>query len=104
MTDDITDQDIETAREFIAHIRKYRTVTGPNAATAARVLEALLPQPATLADELRSFHAEMFPHNDDCDGREWLLDLITRAEQVEAERDEARADLRRICQERDENE
>lgn len=94
---DLTDQDFEVAREFIAHVRKYQAVTGPNAVTAVRVLEALMPAPApTLAEELAAPLAGRPSAEHVVFDADSVCRLADRAKQMEQELKEARAEVARL--------
>lgn len=97
---DLTDQDFEVAREFIAHVKKYSAVTGRNAVTAVRVLESLMPtQTPTLAEELRHI-ANRLPV--ETQWEEEVLELADRAEQIEQHNDEVAGIVEDLTEQRDE--
>ena len=97
---DITDQDRRDAREWaedVAETFKYDDEVPRETRAAVNYILATVDAPApTLAEELRSI-------------REWVDweafsvfdEIVARAEQIEQERDEARAEVERLTAERD---
>lgn len=102
---DITDQDSRDAREWaedVAETFKYDDEVPRETRAAVNYILATVDAPEpTLAEEVKK--GLLFRVNDtDAEGIKDALDLAARVEQIEQERDQARAEVERLTAERDE--
>ena len=101
---DITDQDRRDAREWaedVAETFKYDDEVPRETRAAVNYILATVDAPEpTLAEEVKK--GLLFRVNDtDAEGIKDALDLAARVEQIEQERDQARAEVERLTAERD---